>query len=915
VHGREISRLLRRRLGWNRTPVEVLRMIRTDAHPVALLGSWAEGCDVIASEPVLTRSGAAGALDDVLDSSASVHRALDDAGSAFGGGWIGYLGYSAAGEALPTSGHRRLPPWWFGYYDHVLRRDQATGEWFFEALWTAERGDALERRFADLSARAAAPPRSPGAGSGYRCGPFRLIPSAAGHQAAVRQTVEYIRQGDIFQANICLRAEADFDGDPLDAFCQAATALSPPYAAFISVPGGAAASLSPELFLRRTDGTVVSRPIKGTAHRSQEADAATRQRGDLERSAKNRAENVMIVDLVRNDLSRVCAPGSVTVPSLLGAEPHPGVWHLVSEVRGTLRESATDGDLIRAAFPPGSVTGAPKVRALEVIDELEAAPREVYTGAIGYRSPVAGLELNVAIRTFEFASGRVWLGVGGGIVADSDPGDEYAECLLKAGPLINAIGARLDTESAGPGPDLLPRPVTGVFTSLKVSAGQTRNLEGHLARLAASTAALYGKDPPASLRTDLGDCLAEQPSGRLRITVRPVGGPLQAFIEVVALTPGPAGPLSLRPAVIPGGLGAHKWRDRRLLAELTRQARLGPDEQLLITDETGELLETDRGNLFAVADGVLLTPPADGRVLPGTTRAAIVQAARGQGIRVGFKPLTLDQLTAASEVFVCNAVYGVLPVRSIDGCPATWEPGPLARRFAAALAGQPPDGGQPSGSLRGSLPSSLRGTLPGSLPSIRPVARPLVILVDNYDSFTYNLAHLLQGAGCRVEVVRNDEVLADQVADSGANGVVISPGPCAPADAGISIDVVRACAGRTPLLGICLGHQAIAAAFGAAIIKAPRPVHGQASQISHDGAGVLAGLPHPFEATRYHSLIVDEDTLPSELLITARTGKLPMGLRHLTCQVEGVQFHPESILTTHGPTIIRNFVQSARGRS
>jgi para-aminobenzoate synthetase / 4-amino-4-deoxychorismate lyase len=946
VHGREVSRLLRRRLGWNRTPVEVLRMMRTDAHPVALFGSWADG-DVIASEPALTRSGAAGVLDDVFDSSASVLRARDDAGSAFGGGWIGYLGYSAAGEALPSSGHRRLPPWWFGYYDHVLRRDRATGEWFFEALWTAERADALERRFADLSARAAAPPRPPGAQSGYRCGPFRLIPSAAGHQAAVRRTVDYIRQGDIFQANICLRAEADFDGDPLDAFCQAAAALSPPYAAFISVPGGAAASLSPELFLRRTEGTVVSRPIKGTAHRSQEADAATRQRSDLERSAKNRAENVMIVDLVRNDLSRVCVPGSVTVPSLLGAEPHPGVWHLVSEVRGTLREGTCDGDLIRAAFPPGSVTGAPKIRALEVIDELEAVPREVYTGAIGYRSPVAGLELNVAIRTFEFASGRVWLGVGGGIVADSDPGDEYAECLIKAGPLISAIGGRLDTKSAGapePGPDLLPRPVTGVFTSLKVSAGQTRNLEGHLARLAASTAALFGKDLPASLRTDLGDCLAEEPSGRLRVTVRPVGGPLQAFIEVVPLTPAPDRPVSLRPVVIPGGLGAHKWRDRRLLAELARQARLGPGEQLLITDETGELLETDRGNLFAVADGVLLTPPADGRLLPGITRAAIIRAARGQGIRVGLKPLTLDQLTAASEVFVCNAVYGVLSVRSIDGCPATWEPGPLARRLAAALDGQLPDGqppdgqpaegrpseGRPAGGAPGAgappaegrpeLPARRPGGQPsgsrrGIIPSIIPVKHPLAVLVDNYDSFTYNLAHLLQGAGCRVEVVRNDEVPADQVSHSGASGVVISPGPCAPADAGISIDVVRACAGRVPLLGICLGHQAIAAAFGAAIIRAPRPVHGQACQISHDGAGVLAGLPHPFEATRYHSLIVDEDTLPPELVITARTGKLPMGLRHVTYQVEGVQFHPESILTTHGPAIIRNFVQSARGRS
>ena len=411
----------------------------------------------------------------------------------------------------------------------------------------------------------------------------------------------------------------------------------------------------------------------------------------------------MIVDLVRNDLSRVCVPGSVTVPSLLGAEPHPGVWHLVSTVRGTLRAGATDGDLIRAAFPPGSVTGAPKVRALEVVDELEATPREVYTGAIGYRSPVAGLELNVAIRTFEFAAGRVWLGAGGGIVADSDDAAEYAECLTKAIPLLTALGARLDTEAAGTAPaaDLAPRPTAGVFTSLAVTDGRTRGLAAHLDRLAASVARLYAKDLPASLPADLARCLAGRP-GRLRITVRPVGGPLQATIEVVPLTP-PPDAVTLRPVTVSGGIGAHKYRDRRLLAALTRQARLAPGEQLLLTDDTGELLETDRANLFAVADGVLLTPPADGRLLPGTTRAAIIQAAHDSGIKVGFKPLTLDQLQAASEVFVTNAVAGILPVTAV--LPATagppdsavdcramsWAPGPVARRLAAILAARPLD--------------------------------------------------------------------------------------------------------------------------------------------------------------------------------------------------------------------------------
>jgi anthranilate synthase/aminodeoxychorismate synthase-like glutamine amidotransferase len=186
-----------------------------------------------------------------------------------------------------------------------------------------------------------------------------------------------------------------------------------------------------------------------------------------------------------------------------------------------------------------------------------------------------------------------------------------------------------------------------------------------------------------------------------------------------------------------------------------------------------------------------------------------------------------------------------------------------------------------------------------------------VVLVDNYDSFTWNLAHLLDTSGARVEVVRNDEVTAAEVAGLGPDGVLISPGPCAPAEAGISVDVVLACAAAgLPLLGICLGHQAIAAAFGAAIIRAPRPVHGLAFDVAHDGRGVLAGLPDPFPATRYHSLIVDERTLPPELVVTARTGALPMGVRHVTAPVEGVQFHPESVLTAYGRLLVANFVSS-----
>src|SRR3984957_13912213 len=313
-------RLMRRPLGWRLAPADVLRLVRGDAHPGALTGTWSDGSDVIAAEPVLVRS-APGPLHDVLD--APWPAGAGDPGTAdpaFGGGWIGYLGYSAAGEALPPAGPRALPAWWFGYYDHVLRRVRASGEWYFEALCTADRADALERRLAELTRRAAAPGEGP---RDYAFGPFRLVPGAERHQEAVRRAVEYIHRGDIFQANITLRAEADFAGDPLDAFCRGVTELDPPYAAFIGVsaPGAAraaVASLSPELFLRRDGGTVVSKPIKGTARRAADAGQAAAQREGLEASAKDRAENVMIVDLVRNDLSRVCVPGTVTVPVLLG---------------------------------------------------------------------------------------------------------------------------------------------------------------------------------------------------------------------------------------------------------------------------------------------------------------------------------------------------------------------------------------------------------------------------------------------------------------------------------------------------------------------------------------------------------------------------------------------------------------------
>ncbi|MFN2465108.1 MAG: aminodeoxychorismate/anthranilate synthase component II [Candidatus Dormibacteria bacterium] len=191
-----------------------------------------------------------------------------------------------------------------------------------------------------------------------------------------------------------------------------------------------------------------------------------------------------------------------------------------------------------------------------------------------------------------------------------------------------------------------------------------------------------------------------------------------------------------------------------------------------------------------------------------------------------------------------------------------------------------------------------------------------VLVVDNYDSFTYNLVQYLAELGDSPEVVRNDSLTLTEVATRQPLGVVISPGPCTPAEAGISTDLVRELGDRLPVLGVCLGHQCIGEAYGASVVRAPRVMHGKLSTIHHDGRGVFAGLANPFSATRYHSLVIDPATVPAELEVTARTDDgVVMGVRHREHPVEGVQFHPESILTEGGHQMLRNFLDACHAHA
>ena len=186
----------------------------------------------------------------------------------------------------------------------------------------------------------------------------------------------------------------------------------------------------------------------------------------------------------------------------------------------------------------------------------------------------------------------------------------------------------------------------------------------------------------------------------------------------------------------------------------------------------------------------------------------------------------------------------------------------------------------------------------------------MILLLDNYDSFTYNLAQYLGQMGQELTVRRNDQITLDEIAELRPERILISPGPCTPQEAGISIPLIQRFAGEIPILGVCLGHQAIGAAFGGRVIRAKKLMHGKTSEIEHDGRGVFENLPKPFTATRYHSLIVERETLPPELEISAATDEgVIMGLRHRKLRVEGVQFHPESVLTTSGFDLLRNFLK------
>ena len=359
-------------------------------------------------------------------------------------GWIGYMGFEMARqlERLPVSHRARLglPLLRLALFDRGILLDHLEHRAFAVAGRGARDGWGLREvaldELAESWERAARARAGPRPATDARLS-FQM--SQAEYEPLVERVLEYIAAGDVYQVNLAQRLQFTGLPAPLDAYAALRCGNPAPYSALLRWPGGAIASLSPELFLQLRGRAVLTRPIKGTRPRTRDPALDAVYREQLLGSEKEAAELAMIVDLHRNDLGRVCAFGSVRVPHARRIETHPTVFHTVADVVGRLRHDRDALDLLSACFPAGSISGAPKIRALEIIDELEPAARGAYTGAVGVLGLDGQMTFNVAIRTLQFRGETATLYVGGGIVADSDPAAEYEETLAKARGIVQAL--------------------------------------------------------------------------------------------------------------------------------------------------------------------------------------------------------------------------------------------------------------------------------------------------------------------------------------------------------------------------------------------------------------------------------------------------------------------------------------------
>jgi para-aminobenzoate synthetase/4-amino-4-deoxychorismate lyase len=532
----------------------------------------------------------------------------------------GFLSYEAApafDSALTTQDAGDFPLLWFGIYDTA--HDRTLDE------LAATGGDVYEERWEPSI-------------------------SAERYARVFDEIQELIRNGDTYQVNYTYRLRARLTSDPLALFLRLAASQIPPFGAYVDTGDWAVCSASPELFFHRAGDRIESRPMKGTAARGLWFEQDLEHARRLRESDKERSENVMIVDMVRNDLGRVARPGTVRVANLFDVERYPTVLQLTSTV-----DAETDAglvDVMRALFPAASITGAPKARTMEIIAAVECSPRRIYTGAIGFVEPGGRSQFSVAIRTVlvNRSTGEAEYGVGGGIVADSNRDDEWNESRMKA----RALAAR------PPAFDLLETllwmPETGYLL-----------LGRHMKRLLQSAEYFSFQADLVDIRDQLERYAAALPATphRVRLTVSRRGGvaisskaqDIDAGFPALALAAAPIDPSD--PFLY------HKTTNRSVYDEAIA-SRPGFDDVLLYNNR-GEVTESTIANLVVEIDGALLTPPVSSGLLPGTLRAHLLDEQK-----ILERVITLQELRTNSACYLLNSVRGFHPVTvaysSVSSC-------------------------------------------------------------------------------------------------------------------------------------------------------------------------------------------------------------------------------------------------------
>ena len=455
--------------------------------------------------------------------------------------------------------------------------------------------------------------------------------------------IEEIRQlieaGEVYQINFTTRVEFEIGCSAWQLFCALCRRHPVPYAAFLNLGDEQVVSLSPELFFEIESGRITVRPMKGTAPRGRTLEEDIAAGEVLRVDAKNRAENVMIVDLMRNDLGRICRTGTIATTKLFDVERFPSVWQMTSTVEGELKADCTIESVVRALFPSGSVTGAPKIRAMEHIAHLENSPRGAYTGAIGFVAPQNAF-FNVAIRTLTLRGSSGTMGVGGGITHDSSPLAEWQECHWKAAFL---------TESE---PE---------FKLLETTLwdGEYRFLEAHLARMRDSAGYFGFRFCEAEIREALADRAAKCSSTpqRVRITLSGDGKLEIEHRDFVNELFGRVR-ISNRRTSSSDRFLFHKTTNRKVYDEEFAAVRQAGFDDTLFFNERGELTEAAAHNVFVVKDGIWKTPPVACGLLPGTARAQVLRDEPNAREAI----LTLDDLVQADEIYLCNSVREVYRV-------------------------------------------------------------------------------------------------------------------------------------------------------------------------------------------------------------------------------------------------------------